>query len=268
MARTIEAIAEHGGRGAAERGRGGRGGRYRRAAGRRATAPPSSTRCARDAASTSRSSPARRKPGSRTSPRLPASSVGDGLARRVRDRWRQLAVHLRASRPCRRALQRRRRSGAVHRAVRPRTASSTTACSAPRSARSPPTWCALDGRPTPDALVAMGGAVTNLAAVKHELATYDPEVVQGSGARPAQRSTGRSSSTGPATLEERRQIVGLQPKRAEVILAGACIVRTVLDEARQRLAHRERPGSAPRLARRALRLVTEARALARVDATS
>ena len=31
------------------------------------------------------------------------------------------------------------------------------------------------------------------------------------------------------TAEERRRIVGLQPARAEVILAGACIVRTVLD---------------------------------------
>ena len=30
--------------------------------------------------------------------------------------------------------------------------------------------------------------------------------------------------------DARREIVGLQPKRAEVILAGACIVRTVMDK--------------------------------------
>jgi exopolyphosphatase/guanosine-5'-triphosphate,3'-diphosphate pyrophosphatase len=32
------------------------------------------------------------------------------------------------------------------------------------------------------------------------------------------------------TVETRREIVGLQPKRADVILAGACIVRTIIDK--------------------------------------
>ena len=37
----------------------------------------------------------------------------------------------------------------------------------------------LDGRPVPDTLVAKGGAVINMAAVRHQLASYDLEVVQG-----------------------------------------------------------------------------------------
>ena len=89
----------------------------------------------------------------------------------------------------------------------------------------------LDDRPTPDAVVAMGGAVTNLAAVKHELVRYDPNVVRGTALtleeldRLIERFRTRSA-------DERRGIVGLQPKRAEVILAGACIVRTVLEKLR------------------------------------
>ena len=86
----------------------------------------------------------------------------------------------------------------------------------------------LDGRPVPAAIVGMGGAVTNLAAVKHGLETYDPDVVQGTvlerGEIDRQIELYRTR-----TAEQRREIVGLQPDRAEVILAGACIVRTVLD---------------------------------------
>jgi exopolyphosphatase/guanosine-5'-triphosphate,3'-diphosphate pyrophosphatase len=86
----------------------------------------------------------------------------------------------------------------------------------------------LDGKTGPAALVGLGGAVTNLAAVKLGLATYDPEVVQGAVLDRAevdrQLELYRTRSSG-----ERRSIVGLQPGRAEVILAGACIVRTVLD---------------------------------------
>ena len=79
------------------------------------------------------------------------------------------------------------------------------------------------------ALAAMGGAVTNIAAVRHHLPTYDPAVVQGStidrGELDRQIELYRSMDAAA-----RRGIVGLQPNRAEVILAGACIVRTVMDK--------------------------------------
>jgi len=90
----------------------------------------------------------------------------------------------------------------------------------------------IEGRPAPDVLVAMGGAITNIASVKHGLKTYDPDIVQGTVLDRTeidrQIELYRSRNTA-----ERRAIVGLQPKRADVILAGACIVRTVMDKLRQ-----------------------------------
>lgn len=87
----------------------------------------------------------------------------------------------------------------------------------------------LDNRPSPDVLVGMGGAVTNIAAVKHQMANYDPNVIQGSTIERAeverQIELYRSQS-----VDDRRKIIGLQPKRADVILAGACVVKTVMDK--------------------------------------
>jgi exopolyphosphatase/guanosine-5'-triphosphate,3'-diphosphate pyrophosphatase len=85
----------------------------------------------------------------------------------------------------------------------------------------------LDERPVPDAVVGMGGAVTNLAAVKLGLAQYDPDAVQGTVLELAEidRQIELYRTSG---ADRRREIVGLQPARAEVILAGACIVLTVL----------------------------------------
>jgi exopolyphosphatase/guanosine-5'-triphosphate,3'-diphosphate pyrophosphatase len=87
----------------------------------------------------------------------------------------------------------------------------------------------IDGRPPPDALVGMGGAVTNLTAVKLGLASYDPDAVQGAVLdrteidRQIEHYRSREA-------DARRATVGLQPKRADVILAGACIVRTVMEK--------------------------------------
>jgi len=88
---------------------------------------------------------------------------------------------------------------------------------------------ALRDRPQPSAVVGMGGAVTNMTAVSKSMAKYDPDAIQGSVLSKAeidrQVELYRSMSA-----DERRSLAGLQPKRAEVILAGACIVSTILDE--------------------------------------
>lgn len=87
----------------------------------------------------------------------------------------------------------------------------------------------IEGRAVPDVLVGMGGAVTNITAVKYKLAHYDSETVNGAvidRAEVERQITLYSSRDADA----RRAVIGLQPKRAEVILAGACIVRTVMQK--------------------------------------
>jgi exopolyphosphatase / guanosine-5'-triphosphate,3'-diphosphate pyrophosphatase len=87
----------------------------------------------------------------------------------------------------------------------------------------------LDGRSSPAALVGLGGAVTNLASVALELAAYDPDAVHGTVLDRAEVDR-QLELYRTRDADERREIVGLQPGRAEVILAGACIVRAVLDK--------------------------------------
>jgi exopolyphosphatase/guanosine-5'-triphosphate,3'-diphosphate pyrophosphatase len=87
----------------------------------------------------------------------------------------------------------------------------------------------LDGRPPPDALVGMGGAVTNITAVQLGLATYDPDAVQGAVLDRAEIDR-QIELYRSRDAQARRAIVGLQPKRADVILAGACIVRAVMEK--------------------------------------
>jgi exopolyphosphatase/guanosine-5'-triphosphate,3'-diphosphate pyrophosphatase len=86
----------------------------------------------------------------------------------------------------------------------------------------------IAGRPRPDALVAMGGATTNIAAVKHAMKEYDAQIVQGTVLELSEIDR-QIEVYRTREAAARRTIVGLQPKRADVILAGACIIRTVMD---------------------------------------
>ena len=87
----------------------------------------------------------------------------------------------------------------------------------------------LDGRPRPDVVIGIGGAFTNLAAVTHGLATYAPEIVHGTVLDRSEIDR-QIALYASRTAEERRRIAGLQPARAEVILAGACIVRAGMEK--------------------------------------
>ena len=86
----------------------------------------------------------------------------------------------------------------------------------------------LNDHPAPDAVVGMGGTVTNLAAVSLQLSPYDPDRIQGTTLDRAEIDR-QIELYRTRTADQRRELAGLQPARAEVILAGACIVRTVLE---------------------------------------
>ena len=70
--------------------------------------------------------------------------------------------------------------------------------------------------------------MTNITAVKLGLDRYDPDAVQGAILERADIDR-QIEMYRTRDLDARRTIVGLQPKRADVILAGACIVRTVME---------------------------------------
>jgi exopolyphosphatase/guanosine-5'-triphosphate,3'-diphosphate pyrophosphatase len=84
-----------------------------------------------------------------------------------------------------------------------------------------------------EALIGMGGTLTNIAAVSHSMATYDPDVIQGTIIDIAEIDR-QINVYRTMDASERAGIVGLQENRAAVILAGACIVRTIMGKLGQR----------------------------------
>jgi exopolyphosphatase/guanosine-5'-triphosphate,3'-diphosphate pyrophosphatase len=80
----------------------------------------------------------------------------------------------------------------------------------------------------PKKLVGMGGTVTSMGAVKHKMIKYDPDVIQGSTLTRADIED-QIKEYSSRSVEQRKELPGLQPKRADVILAGACILKVITD---------------------------------------
>jgi exopolyphosphatase/guanosine-5'-triphosphate,3'-diphosphate pyrophosphatase len=87
----------------------------------------------------------------------------------------------------------------------------------------------LDGREPPEVLVGMGGAVTNITAVSLSMDVYDPDAIQGA-VLERDEIDRQIELYASMDAEDRRSITGLQANRAPVILAGALIVRTVMEK--------------------------------------
>lgn len=77
-------------------------------------------------------------------------------------------------------------------------------------------------------LVGVAGTVTTLAAIELGLPDYDPARVHGSLLR-RESVVALAERLAKLTLAERQALAGLEPKRADVIVVGAAIVREVLD---------------------------------------
>ncbi len=76
-------------------------------------------------------------------------------------------------------------------------------------------------------LVGIGGTVTSLCAVMHKMEKFNPDIVQGSVISLKEVQQQIESYTSK-TIEQRKTITGLQPKRADVILAGALILEAIM----------------------------------------
>ncbi|MFQ5708605.1 MAG: hypothetical protein ACE5HO_14205 [bacterium] len=72
-------------------------------------------------------------------------------------------------------------------------------------------------------LVGVAGTVTTLAAIQAKMANYQPEVIDGDRLS-LDQIRAIVDELKIKTLAERKKIVGLHPKRADVILAGAVIL--------------------------------------------
>jgi exopolyphosphatase / guanosine-5'-triphosphate,3'-diphosphate pyrophosphatase len=107
----------------------------------------------------------------------------------------------------------------------PPLASEVSALQTALSRRLRPVLARIAGRPL--RVVGVGGTITTLAAIEQCLSHYDPERIHRFRLtrRAVDAVTGRLMAM---TVAERRRLPGLQPERADIILAGAIVLRHLL----------------------------------------
>jgi exopolyphosphatase/guanosine-5'-triphosphate,3'-diphosphate pyrophosphatase len=74
----------------------------------------------------------------------------------------------------------------------------------------------------PDLLLGLGGTLTTLAAVQLEMAVYEPKHVEGAVLH-IDHLEEMQQKLGQMSLEERQQVPGMEPGRADIILGGLAI---------------------------------------------
>ena len=79
----------------------------------------------------------------------------------------------------------------------------------------------------PYKLIGIGGTATSLSTIKQELKTYDSEMIHKSMITKAELEAMIDKLAGQ-TIQERKTIVGLEAKRADIILAGALLLLNIL----------------------------------------
>ncbi len=82
----------------------------------------------------------------------------------------------------------------------------------------------------PARLIGSGGNVTAMAAVAARMTEYDREKIHGS-ILTKKEVVSQTALYTKCTAEERRVIPGLSPKRADIILGGACIILAAMEAA-------------------------------------
>ena len=76
-------------------------------------------------------------------------------------------------------------------------------------------------------LIGIAGTITNLAAIKHSMAVYDPQLIHKSCLSYSEIND-MLVNFRRLDLAERKQIIGLEPERAPYILAGTVLIKNIL----------------------------------------